>query len=376
MINLTLISTINKSALLGDLDRNGNNNFDLIRFLAASLVIFSHSYLVTDSFSEEPLNHLVGFLNFGSLSVSVFFIVSGYLITKSVFRQQSLGRFVWARMLRIFPALTVCSIACALIAGPLLTSLSLSGYFQSLDVYKFGLGNATLLDMQSYLPGVFQWNLYPRTVNAPLWTLKAEILMYIVVFLVGVGNLYFSKHRNIRSELPLIIGVILYLVAMQLTLDYVIKSALQWIVFFVFGSMVYAFRDRIVLKRTYLSILWLLVIAFVLLKWPGYKVTVAVAITYSVFVFSYHPDLQIGQFSKYGDFSYGLYIYAFPIQQALIYFHSSMSPLIHFMVSYAVVLPIAILSWHFIEKPALGLKSAKLKGGCWPFAIRSESPDT
>ena len=349
---------------LGDLDRDRVNNFDFIRFVAASLVIFSHSYLVTGTFSDEPLNHAVSFLNlgldFGSMSVYVFFTISGYLITKSVFRQKSLGRFVLARALRIFPALAFCSMVCALIAGPLVSTLPFFSYFSFLDVYRFGLGNATLLDMQPYLPGVFERNAYPKYVNSPIWTLPGEILMYAVVFSIGAGKLFIQVPHNIGRVFPLVIVVCVYIFALQLTATY-LQSALPWIAFFVLGMLAFKFRYRIVLKRRYLALLWLAVIPYTLLQLPGFKATVFAALAYSVFVFAYHPRMQIGNFSKHGDFSYGLYIYAFPVQQTLIAFQPEMSALTNFWISYVLVFPLAVLSWHFIENPSLKLKDVRFR---------------
>jgi len=342
---------------LEELDRNGVNNFDLIRFCAATLVIFSHAYLVTNAFAEEPLHKLVGFLNFGSAAVFVFFTVSGYLITKSFFKQKNIERFIRARILRIFPALTACSLICALILGPALSSLPVNEYFKSIDIYRFSFGNATMLDMHPYLPGVFVQNHYPAYVNSPLWTLKGEILMYIAVLYVGVIYLYKTGEKN-KIKLPLITAVSLYLVALQLTLNYVFKSAALWILFFIVGMLAYAFRSRLVLKRRYLAIAWVLVISAVLSQIPGYKILVCATLAYSVFVIAYHPNLQMGAFSKYGDFSYGLYIYAFPVQQILVETNPTMSALTNFFVAYGTVLPIAMLSWHLIEKPALSLKDA------------------
>ena len=344
-----------KMQTLGDLDQQGDNNFDLIRFCAASLVIFSHSYLITNQFSEEPLHKLVGFLNFGSIAVFTFFTISGYLITKSIFKKQSLKRFVWARILRIFPALTISSFFCALIVGPAITSLSIDNYLTSVDVYRYGFGNATLLDMVPFLPGVFKNNDYPGYINSPIWTLKGEILMYISVFFLGCINIYRSKN-SIKREFPLIIVVFIYVIALQLNYDYVFKSALPWILFFMLGVLVYALRRYLSIRISYLIILWGVVLILMHLKIFGYKYYIVPALVYGIFVISYHPSLQMGKFSKYGDFSYGLYIYAFPIQQILMTVNPDMTTIANFSFSYAITFPIAVLSWHFVEKPALGLK--------------------
>ena len=342
---------------LSSLDQNRTNNFDIIRFTAASMVIYSHAYLVTRTFDHEPLNRFVGFLNLGSVAVYIFFAISGYLITKSIFQQKTLRDFVMARLLRIFPALAVSTFACAFVLGPLLTSLSLPNYFSSPEPYRFSFGIATLLNVDAKLPGVFEQNPYPLVVNAPLWTLKGEILMYIVVFLVGVIELSIKRKKIVLVQnIPLIIAVFIYLVSLRITGVYIFREGLPAITFFVLGMFVYALRSYISLRIRYMIILWAITVSFVVFKLPGYKGTVSLALIYSLFVLSYHPKLQLGNFSKYGDFSYGLYIYSFPIQQVLIAFNPAFTALEDFAIAYILVLPIAILSWRFIEKPALKLK--------------------
>lgn len=343
---------------IGQLDNTRNNNFDLIRFVAASLVICSHSYLVLGAFEEEPFKKWVGFYNLGAISVCVFFVISGYLITKSLLRQDSLSGFIWARALRIFPALCIAVLFCVLIIGPLCTSVTLAEYFSQANTYTFLWGNATLLKPTPFLTGVFEKNPYPQYVNSPLWTLRAELFMYLVVFFGGVVALAFKgNYAKIGKSAALIVGVSLYLLGMQLTKNYLLHQALQWIMFFVMGAGIYALRNKIKVDLPYAILAWVTMVLFIVFKIPGFKFVFILTIAYSIFVFAYHPTLLIRGFNKYGDFSYGLYIYAFPIQQALTLKVPGLSPLSHFAISYALTFVLAVFSWHYVEKRALQLKN-------------------
>lgn len=97
------------------------NNFNLLRALAAFLVLFSHSYALTGSSSSEPLRMLLG-MTFGSVAVDVFFVISGFLVCGSLLRRQSAIEFMKGRLLRIFPALLVMVGLTVLLLGPLVTN--------------------------------------------------------------------------------------------------------------------------------------------------------------------------------------------------------------------------------------------------------------
>jgi peptidoglycan/LPS O-acetylase OafA/YrhL len=166
------------------------NNFDFIRFLAATLVIFSHSYpITTGNNGSEPFGILSnGQMTFGELAVSVFFVISGFLITQSFDRSKNIFYYLKARILRIFPALIMVVILSVFFLGPIFTDLSLKNYFsdpQTIDYFK----TITLYWMQFDLPGVFQSNIYPGAVNSSLWTLWFEFFFYIVVAFLGVTKL-------------------------------------------------------------------------------------------------------------------------------------------------------------------------------------------
>ena len=178
------------------------NAFDLIRFLAATGVLFSHNFATVGL--KEPV--YFGGQTLGSLGVFVFFAVSGYLVQKSWDRRPDARSFILSRGLRIFPGLVVCLLFCAFILGPLVTKASLIDFFSSINTYRFIFANLMMF-VQHYddLPGVFLDVPLPPHVNSSLWTIRYEIFMYIV--LLAVSSIFKRSVIPLGMLLLLFVGV-------------------------------------------------------------------------------------------------------------------------------------------------------------------------
>ena len=187
-----------------------DNAMDLVRLGAALLVIVSHAFEFSGVPHEgEPFMALTGGqLTFGRLGVAVFFILSGYLITESFLRAENRASFLAARICRIYPLLFVVVIVSVFVVGPLLSTLSLGDYFSDQKTWAY-LVNLTLFNKFDELPGVFENNPYGAVFNAPLWTLKFEIMCYTVCFLLGVAGLLRE-----RFLVPLTAGAIILKIAL------------------------------------------------------------------------------------------------------------------------------------------------------------------
>ena len=173
---------------LGDVAKGRDNNFNLIRMLAATAVLVSHAWpLVLGSGAIEPLEALTGY-PLGTMAVFVFFALSGFFISASFDRAGTITDFLAARGLRLFPGLFVSLIFVALIMAPFATSLSLSDYLANFNTWQFFLRNLTLAKPQYTLPGVFEANPYPA-VEGSIWTLVHEVMCYGLVFLAGICGL-------------------------------------------------------------------------------------------------------------------------------------------------------------------------------------------
>ncbi len=345
---------------LQQLDSGRNNNFDLIRFIAASMVIFSHAYWLTGNEPSEPLGKLCGIVNFGSLGVKFFFAISGFLITKSVMRQPTLTGFAWARVLRIFPGLFSASVFCTFIIGPICTVLPISQYFNNGALFSFVWRLTTLHSYPNTLPGVFISNPIPNNVNSPVWTLPGELMFYICVLFLGAVLLIIKKGaKSLITIVPLAIAVFAFVWGVDwLSGDN--WHFISWAILFLLGMACYFLRSKIVLNIP--VFIGMVIIFLLLFHFRVWFIDVAfnVVLMYGILTFAYHPKFQIKNFHKIGDLSYGLYIYAMPIQQLVVQKFALLNPFSNFFVSYAMVLPVAALSWHFMEKPILKLKTITL----------------
>ena len=158
-----------------------HNNFGFLRFFFAALVIWSHSYTLAGQ--SDPVWALSGQTDGGSIAVDGFFVLSGFLITQSWLQQPILGAFAVKRLLRLVPALLVATIFGAFVIAPLGTTLPLADYLRSPGPWLHFLG--VPLARYLFIPDVFVTNPHPYLLNSPLWSLRYEILCYVLVALLG-----------------------------------------------------------------------------------------------------------------------------------------------------------------------------------------------
>ena len=327
-----------------------NNNFNLIRYIAAIMVIYSHAYVLNGVSEKAP-----PFLQdtWGGLAVKTFLIISGFLVCKSWFHNSNTKRFIKARVLRIFPALIVITIVSVFILGPLVTVLPLDEYFTSKQTYRY-LKNIFLFRIEYVLPGVYINNIYKFAVNGSLWSLTYEVAFYIIIILLGRSKILNNKYINLlifMSSLMLIkfnIGESLHIKNLKLSISL--------FSYFFIGALYYVFKDYVYLNKylAYICISILVLASFL----GGFKSEDFLILwSYLVIYIGLLPSIMPDKIKFQGDYSYGIYIYAFPIQQLIIYIlGGKMNPIINFGVSLILVFLVSILSWHFVEKKCLSFK--------------------
>lgn len=329
-----------------------------MRVGAALAVIVSHSFILT---GNEP-NQIPRILGF--FAVNCFFIISGFLVCKSLLSRPGLPAFLWARVLRIYPALAIAVLLCVFIIGPLHTRLDLSAYFASAQTWRFLLNNTTLLTggVEYYLPGVFTSPIGETKVNAPLWTLFYEIYMYL-----GLGLLALllrptaSLHRFEVFRYGLLLITIACFVGFILDIGYrlfrepVYAHLVRFGYFFAMGACLYLFRGRIKLSPQLLFLFLILITASTLHR-ISFNATTYLFLGYILLYLAYIPRGWWLNYNRLGDYSYGLYIFAYPIQQSIVQWFPNSSTLMVFLTSLTITLGLAVLSWHLLEQHALKCK--------------------
>lgn len=329
------------------------DNFLLLRIFAAMMVIYGHSFVLSPSpgASDLFLRHHWGIYS-GDIAVNIFFVVSGFMVSGSYLRRSNLLEFLKARVLRIVPALAICLIVTAFVIGPVFSNLPAAEYLRSHDVFAYIFQNLKFSPNVLYtLPGVFLSNVYGPSVNGSLWTLPAEFHMYLFVAIVGAIGLF--RSRAILTAL--LVGLVVAGVFKPELLPlYFMWGRLAG--YFAIGIAVQLFKEKIEISHT--GLLMLILATYMCRRAGLYPWVFALALTYFCFWFGY--CLQLPSIEKWGDPSYGCYLWGWPLQQMVAAISPHATPHLSFLVCASLALALGYLSWHLVERQALRLKSLKL----------------
>lgn len=318
-----------------------DNNFNLIRMLAACSVLVSHSYpLSCGPGTTEPLEPWTG-ESLGGLAVYVFFVVSGFFITSSFDRRRDVTSFVAARIVRLVPALFILLLFTVALCGPVFTELPLGQYLAGPRTWTYVPRNLSLKFLQYDLPGVFVGNHYPNVINGSLWTLYYEVVCYAMVMVVGlVGGLQ-------RWRFALLLAIYVPIELMMVAHGQ--PSQLMKLSFpFIVGMAFYVFRQSIPLRAE-------VALALAGVAW-AFKGTSYAFLAFSLFlgyVFMWLGCIRSAfllAYNRFGDYSYGMYIYAFPVQQMVIALFPTLAPWQLTVMALPATLLLALGSWHLVEK--------------------------
>lgn len=343
---------------LAEFTAGRDNNFNLIRMAAAYAVLVTHSFaLAIGRGAAEPLHGTLG-MTLGTIAVDIFFLTSGFLVSASLLTRRSTMEFLWARVLRIFPALFVMLLVTVFGIGLFFTTLSGPSYLTDPKLYKYFLKNLTLIGGVAYrLPGVFETTPFPNAVNGSLWTMPYELWMYGILAAVWVLWWPAPKIRRKAFEVSIIAGAAWAGVYVVLAHFGVTEQRLFWRLFFMFftGSAFFVLRGRIILSHS----VFIACLAGLLLSayHPRlFSIVYIATLAYILFYIAYIPSGLIRAYNRLGDYSYGVYIYAFPVQQSIAASVSGVSVLSMAIYSSIITLILAALSWHLLEKHALKRK--------------------
>jgi len=324
------------------------SGFDYMRLILALTVIAFHSVVTSygeayqSAFNTTPFGHMFAVI------LPMFFSLSGFLVAGSLERAKGLTTFLGLRAFRIFPALIVDTFFCAVIIGAFVTTLPWREYFLHPEFLSY-LGNA-LGVIHFYLPGVFQSN-PTDMVNGQLWTVPMELECYMVIAAMAL----FGTHLRPRLFAALIVMLSLVLEARVLLAGAVPWTGRTLLLCFLAGVTLYINRSSIPWSRA----LFLLCAAFTVVSLfdPRLAYLSPFPAAYATAYLGLSNPPKIGLLQK-GDYSYGLFLYGFPIQQVLMHVLPSAR---HWALNILLAIPLtfifAALSWHLIESPILERKA-------------------
>ncbi len=345
------------------------NAIGFLRLLLASFVIYYHCFALSGL--QDPSHSIL--FEISALAVPGFFFLSGMLITRSFLGSANWRHFLWNRVLRIMPGYWVCLVVSAFGFGALacyhefgsVSALLRPGVDGPL---RYISHNWFLVQRQPSVAGTFAHNPYPLAMNGSLWTLINEFGCYLVVCGLGMAGLL-AKRREVVLGLVLVLFG-LYLVPAGLIQPHVPHKLGEYLyryqllhqgLYFGIGAICWLYREKISLRvpfAFYSVIAWL--VAFEVGGITG-RLLAPVAVSYLLLWVAYRA-WPFFNFDLKRDLSYGVYIYGFPIQQTLVmfgFYRFGVWPL--FAMSLVATLPLAFLSWTFVEKRAIGLKKVRWK---------------
>lgn len=330
--------------------------FDYLRLGLATAVLGVHSIDVSygpgfaTDFENGPIRPFI------ALILPMFFALSGFLVAGSLERCRSLVSFVGLRLIRLAPALAFETVLAALILGPLLTRLPLAAYFSDSLLARYFLN--IVGDIQYLLPGLFDSNPWARTVNAQLWTLPYELICYTALATLAL----FGVHRHRRAFALVVVAANLILIA-----HYVVSAtSAGWnaqpvapgpalVLAFLYGITFYLYRDRIPHSSRLGAAAAALALALLIHPATDYLAPLPAAYV-TVWLGLMRPRPSV--LTEHGDYSYGIFLFGFPIQQAMTQLMGS--PFQEWYWNIAAALPptilFAMISWHAVEKPTLALR--------------------
>ena len=336
-----------------------HNNFDAIRLAMALLVVWSHSFaLWLGSEGSEPVSLLMaGTYNSGNLAVLAFFTISGFLITLSWLRSESWHDYLWRRIARIHPGYLVAITLSSLVVVPAFSSRA----FSVLSAGEME-GLASNLLLRNYIVSSNAFGGGP--VDGSLWSIPYEFWCYLGVMALGLTTLI-----RWRPVFPTVTAAV---IAVRFWLDMtgrrpgggIIQTIIGFPYFwfnvlppFFLGGAVYLYREKLPRSRLLMILLILGTIgaAHLPLSEPLRtaltRVLLPPTLTYLTLYFAFSPVLRAPEAARYGDFSYGTYLYAFPIQQMLVVLLKGRVSFAAFVVlSLIASLAAGVASWHLVEK--------------------------
>ena len=335
------------------------NNLDLLRLILASIVALFHIYALTNS----PAFAVFGSYLSPHFAVKGFFVISGMLIYRSYTRSSTVRSYFEKRVRRIYPAyFTVITITAALMC--FMSALPPSRYL-GLGLLKYLGANLLFLNfLAPSLPGVFVSHLNPA-VNGALWTLKIEVLFYLSVPLIHSLCMRFGTKKAVS-------GVFAFSCIWKYGfawLDHLQGAALgsgldgprtifaqlevqfpAQLAYFTAGVLLLLYFDK--LKTRFLSIFVLSAALYLADHFFTHESLDIFWISGIVFVFGFCR--YFGNVSKFGDFSYGVYIVHWPIIQVLIAFGiASLNPSLFLFLVLSLTACASFLMWHLVEKKYL-----------------------
>jgi peptidoglycan/LPS O-acetylase OafA/YrhL len=339
-----------------------NNSIGFLRLLFAIVVLWAHGFQMA-GYGFDPIIRVThGLFTGGTLAVGGFFVLSGFLITRSYEQLQNSGRFLWHRILRIFPAYWICLLVTAFGFGVLAYSFQygkVAGYLHSPDgPWSYIFGNALLVITQTNIANLLPNLPFAEHINASLWTLQWEFLCYLSVMALGIIGVIARRPAAVLFAtvcLTLFVGSVMWLFP-NFRIVETAKIGILF-VYFGLGASAYLYRSRVLIDLRLCIVA--AVGAVLALPTAAGGLIVPIAIAYATVYLAVR--FPVRSIERVADLSYGMYIYGFPIEKLLTMYGAGAWGLpAYFVAALAITSCFAAVSWFLIERPAMSLKGLRI----------------
>jgi peptidoglycan/LPS O-acetylase OafA/YrhL len=290
------------------------------------------------------LTRVFGSLSFGELAVDGFFLISGFLITGSWLKNPKLFAYFRKRIARIYPAFVVCSIICVFVVSPLAGS-AYSDIRASLP--KNGALTAALFPPA--VPRAFSGAVV-SILNGSAWTIRYEFACYILVALFGLIGVL---------RRPLFLG---FLIAAIYAAHVLVPAAWTFVPhgaamylpsIFLVGAIYFIARDTMSFRPSIAIGCTVALLTGLAIGPLAAHASVAVFGGYLILYFADRAGGVFTQINNRNDVSYGVYLYAWPIEQLLLWYFPKTSLLVIGGATLILAYAFGWASWRLIEKPVL-----------------------
>ncbi len=324
-----------------------NNNFDLLRFILAFMVIYGHAQYLnrgSDTSYTDPLLGIYPHSSSGDIAVKCFFFLSGLLITNSLRKNPSVIYYLISRIFRILPPLIFVLFIITFLFGPLLSTLSVSSYLSAPETWEYFI-KGSLLKIQYYLPGVFS-TMEHNSVNGSLWTLPIEFRYYLLLLafflLTGFKRVWLVN---------LVLGIVLLesLFGNRLVLnsfgDLSVTNLLP--VSFFFGVFLGINSDSITPDIRY--VMGLFILFFLFRDQPFGEIIFT--FFFCAFAFWLATLKPFFRWRPAIDISYGVYLWGYFVQQSLYYYFGTINIWLHIFLALGISVFLGVITHYVVEKP-------------------------
>lgn len=336
--------------------REGHDNFFTpLRLIFALLVLLGHAFVIANgSLDQEPT--IFFDYTFSYLAVNLFFIASGFLVTKSMLYRGDGPGFTAARLLRIYPALIVHVLFVMFVIGPLATRLPVMEFLTDPKLLVQPLLVLSFVETGMIMPGVFEGNGEPFG-SAPLWTLRYEMLCYIATVLIFSLGLMRRKWMVLAQfVIPAAIWIVAQTYDLFEIMPSTIENAGRFAIAYGLGATLYAYRERI--RFNWVGLAFALSLCWLFQETPALEIGVNLLLAWIVMTVAYARLPRLRALQSMPDISYGVYIYHWCVMQFLIFSVPTLSVLHLFLAALPITIALAWLSWTCVEKPMLKRKTA------------------